>query len=178
MTANVDKSVTFQSDEQQLMDVDASWTPQELLEKENIFFLKDLNKVLDIDTTKVKKVARELKSKGGSTWDTMGIRKIWNHWMVRMTVFAPYFRENLISKVRTVKKNWDGNQLLQQKGLFLLTDVCKLIPFTSYQLRYQAKKNPNSREEFGVWKDKEMKTYLVDMEIFAEWVNTLWEREN
>ncbi len=105
----------------------------------------------------------------------MGVKKIWNHWVVRMSVFANYYRANLVSKVDRINPNWDGNYLLKQKGLFLLSEVSKLIPFTTHQLRYQAKKNPNAREEIGIWKDPDLRAFVVDMERFAPWIRSIWK---
>jgi hypothetical protein len=63
---------------------------------------------------------------------------------------------------------------LNQDGLFLLTDVCRLIPFSTHQLRYQAKRNRNAREEYGIWKDADLNAFVVDMTIFSAWINELW----
>ncbi len=169
------KEVIFEADEMQLKEVDPNWSPEYLLAQESIFFLKDVVKVLQIDSIKVKKKARELNQKHKSPWERMGVRKIWNHWIVRMKVFGPFYRKHLVSRVKNIQEDWDGNDLLKQKGLFFLTDVCKLIPFSTYQLRYQAKKNPAAKKEYGVWKDKELNAYVVDMELFAPWIFSLWE---
>jgi len=104
----------------------------------------------------------------------MGIGKTWNHWIVRMKVFAPYYRKNLVPKARRIPKEWDGNTLLKQKVTYYLTDVCSLIPFTPHQIRYQAKKNAKSKKEIGVWKDKDLQMFLVDMSVFSKWIKTLW----
>jgi len=168
----VDK--VFEDDEMRLLEINAGWTPEDLLSKEGIFFLKDVVKALGLDPVKVKRKAKEIEEKGQSAWEVMGTRKVWNHWIVRMKVFAPFYRKNLIPKLKKVQKDWDGNTLLKQKGLFSLTDVCKVIPFTTHQLRYQAKNNPKSKKEYGIWKDKELNTFVVDMERFAPWINKLW----
>jgi hypothetical protein len=165
----------FQDDEMKLGEVDPTWNSETLLKQECIFFLKDIVAPLGLDAAKVKKHTKELERKGKNPWQSMGIGKTWNHWIVRMKVFAPYFRKHLIPKARRIPKDWDGNLLLQQKGTFYLTDVCNYIPFTTHQIRYQAKKNPNSKKEYGVWKDKELQLFLVDMSIFSTWVRTLWD---
>ena len=165
----------FAADEMNLVEVKSIWSPEELLGKEGIFFLKDIIKVLDLDPAKVKKKAREIREQQKDPWEVMGARKIWNHWIIRMVIFAPYYRQHLISRVRSLKKDWDGNALLRQKGIFFLTEVCRLIPFSAHQIRYQAKRNPNAKIEIGVWKDGELNAFLVDMELFAPWINRLWE---
>ena len=167
--------VIFQPDEMELKEVDSTWTADRLLSTEAIFFLKDVVKVLGLDPVKVKKKAREQDRNGKSAWDVMGVRKVWSHWVVRMKVFAPFYRQHLIPKIKPINKEWDGNVLLKQKGIYQLTEVCKLIPFSTYQLRYQAKKNPNAEEEYGVWKDPDANIFVVDMERFAPWVLSLWE---
>ena len=164
----------FEKDEMKLSSVNKNWTSDALLQKEGIFFLKDVVKILEIDPSKVKKKAREIEKKGQSAWKAMGARKIWNHWIIRMTVFAPFYQKNLVPKVLSVRDEWDGNTLLRQKGVFFLTEVCTLIPFSTHQLRYQAKQNPNAKKEYGVWKDEELNAFVVDMERFAPWINMLW----
>ena len=105
----------------------------------------------------------------------MGTRLIGNHWIIRITVFALFYRKYLVSRIRNISSEWDGNKLLEQEGLFFLTDVCKLIPFSTHQLRYQAKRNPRSREEYGIWKDEELNAFIVDMDRFVPFVKSLWE---
>ena len=152
----------FQDDEMTLRQIDPNWSHEELLNQEGIFFLKDICKVLGLDTIKVKRRARGYKN----AYAILGARKVWNHWIIRMKTFAPYYRKHLIPKTRKVDPEWDGNTLLKQKGVFLLTDISKKLPFSTHQLRYQAKRNPNSRKEYGIWKDKELKVFLVNMEPF------------
>ena len=94
--------------------------------------------------------------------------------MVRMKVFADYYRKHLVPKVERVEDHWDGNTLLSQKGRYLLTDVCKKLPFTSHQIRYQANKSRNARAEYGMWKDKDLNAFIIDMEKFSPWIKRLW----
>jgi hypothetical protein len=171
-TATAEK--IFESDEMKLGVVNPSWDLEALLSQECIFFLKDIVSLLGIESTKVKKHCKEIERTGGNPWTDMGVGKTWNHWIVRMKVFAPYFRKNLIPKAQKIPSDWDGNYLLKQNGTFFLTDVCSKIPFTTHQIRYQAKKNPNSKKEFGVWKDEELQLFLVNMKVFSKWVQSLW----
>ena len=164
----------FDPDEMNLVQAPRDWSAQKVLNHDGIFYLKDIVTTLDLDAAKLKRKVREMRAAGRNPWREMGVRKIWNHWVVRMTVFAPYYRKHLVSKVRRLEPSWDGNALLTQKGLFHLADVCKLIPFSAHQLRYQAKRRAHSRREIGVFKDAEVKGYLVDMEIFAGWILVVW----
>ncbi len=167
----------FEQDEMALSEVNLEWTPEQLLAQKSIFYLKDIVDILMLDPVKVKRRANEIKKKGQSAWEVMGVRKMWTHWIVRMSVFSPYYRKNFRSKVRPINPTWDGNTLLKQKGIFLLTAVCRLIPFSAHQLRYRAKTNPNSGKEYGIWKEKELNAFVVDMEIFSTWVKGLWNGE-
>lgn len=164
----------FEEDEMTLNEFDKNWSQKELLNKKEIFFLKDVAKVLKFDINKVKKRAKELESQNLSPWRIMGCRKIWSHWMVRMKVFAPYYRKHLVPKVSKVQEHWDGNTLLSQKGKYLLTEVCKKLPFTSHQIRYQANKSKNAKVEYGMWKDKDLNAFVIDMEKFSPWIKRLW----
>ena len=166
--------IIFQPDELVLNEFDKTWAPKDILAKKEIFFLKDVTRVLKLDINKIKKKAKELQTKGKSSWDIMGTRKVWAHWIVRMKVFAPYYKKHLIPKVQKVESAWDGNTLLNQKGRYLLTDVCRKLPFTSHQIRYQANKSKNAKSEFGLWKDKDLNAFVVDMPKFAPWIKRLW----
>ncbi len=164
----------WQEDEMEMMSVNSRWTPEELFAQEGVFFLKDVVKILPVDPVKIKKQTRAIRAGGQDPWETMGARKVWNHWIVRMKVFAPFYQENLVSKVRVLEPEWDGNTLLRQKGLFYLTDVCKLIPFSAHQLYHQAKRNPDAKQKIGIYKDEEVQSFVVDMEPFAKWMTELW----
>lgn len=166
--------VIFEPDEMSLSEVNPDWTPEELLAQKSIFYLKDILEILQLDPVKVKRKANEHIRKGGNAWERMGVRKMWTHWIVRMSVFAPYYRDHLRSKVRQIDPAWDGNLLLKQEGLFLLTSVCKLIPFSAHQLRYRAKTNPDSKKDYGIWKEKDLNAFVVDMPVFSVWVKGLW----
>lgn len=164
----------FAPDEMEFREVSGRWSAQDLLKQDGIFFLKDVVSLLEIDTVQVKKHTTQLREKGRDPFAIMGVRKVWSNWMVRMKVFAPYYRQHMISAVRKVGRDWDANTLIHQKGWFYLTAVCPLLPFSVHQIRYQAKKAAKSREEIGVWKHAELKNFLVDMEIFGPWVMRLW----
>jgi hypothetical protein len=165
----------FEQDEMVLRKVNKAWSAEDLLNQDGIFFLKDIVGVLDLDSAKVIKKAREVQEKGQSSWQVMGIRKVWNHWAVRMKVFAPYYRKYLRSWVKAIQDDWDSNVLLKQKGIFLLSEVCELIPFSTYQIRYQANKVENSAETYGIWKDEQLNRFVVDMEKFSGWIKSLWK---
>ena len=165
----------FEDDEMELRSIDKRWSQQECLAQEGVFFLKDIVKVIPLDPVKVKKKARDIQANKQSPWHVMGARKVWNHWIIRMTVFAPYYRKHLVSQIKRVDPAWTGNDLLQQEGIFFLTDVCKVLPFSTHQLRYQAKRNPRGKAEFGIWKDKELNAFLVEMDRFVPYIKKLWK---
>ena len=165
----------FEDDEMNLQNVDQTWTAEELLEKKGVFFLKDVAKTLAVDPVRLRGEVRRIKAKDGDPYEAMGVRKIWSHWIIRMKVFAPYYREHMVSDIQKVDPSWDGNTLLQQKGIFSLAEVTSVLPFTTNQLRYQAKRNPNAKNDFGIWKRENL--FVVDMERFAPWIRSLWEKE-
>lgn len=169
-----DPKKIFEADEFKRRPVPQDWDERKLLQQQGVFFLKDVVKVLSVDPLRIKRHARNLLAEGRSPWQVMGTRKVWNHWVVRMKVFAPYYRAHLISPFRRIDPDWDANDLLNQNGNFLLTEVCRLIPFSTQQLRYQAKKNPRAREGMGIWKDRDINIFLVDMERFSHWIRRLW----
>ena len=170
--------IIFQDDEMKLEQIRTKLSRDQLLRKEGVFFLKDIAEILDIDSTTIKKRARAMRRAGQSPWRKMGVRKIWNHWFIRMKVFAPYYRRHLVSRVRAVPPDWNANILLREHGIFYLAEVCRLIPFTPQQLRYQAKRRADPRTELGIWKDEDLGAYLVDMSIFGPFISQTWDEPN
>lgn len=164
----------FAKDEMKLCSINPSWSEDELLDQEGIFYLKDVVQALNMPSASLKKMAMDMEAKGLSSWEEMGIRKTWTHWIVRMKKFADFFYNNDLQTVLDVDPRWDANELLEQKGLYYLTDVCAKLPFTAHQIRYQVRRNRNSREDFGVWKDEKYRSYIVDMEVFSEWIYRIW----
>ncbi len=160
----------FEEDEMLLLVPRTYWTQAELLQKHGIFFLKDIVAHLHIDSILIKKRALTLRNMGSNPWEVMGVRKVWNHWMIRMKVFGPYFRKHIKPKYKEMEEGWDTHTLLVQKGVYLLTDVVKLVDFADHQLRYRARKSPNSRKYLGIWKDEDLNLFLVDMVTFSSWL--------
>ncbi len=164
----------FESDEMRLCYISPDWSEEDMLGQEGIFYLKDVAGKLNMSSADFKKRASDLEIEGKSPWEVMGIRKAWTQWIVRMKKFADYFKENAFPRVQDVDPAWNGNTLLMQKGQFYLTEVCDKIPFTAHQIRYQVRRNKNARKEFGVWKDPDYKTYIVEMEVFSVWIRQIW----
>ena len=170
------KERIFEEDELVLAPFNRAWTAETLLAQKGVFPLNDVAEVLSLDPASVKRKLKQVRDEGGDPYKIMGIRKVWSYWLVRMVMFAPYYREHLMPKTRRVDPEWDGNLLLASKGVFLLSDVAQKIPFNREQLRYQAMKHRRPREEMGVWKDEELGRFVVDMQIFASWLRRVWVR--
>jgi hypothetical protein len=168
------KKGLFALDEMGLLRVAPDWNRQDLLRQKGIFFLKDILALLDLSKPRVLRMVKALEEEDKDPYRIMGVRKIWQHWIVRMKVFAPYYREKMAMTFRQIEPQWNGNDLLQQEGLFPLSEVCEHLPFGAHSIRYQAGKRENSREQIGVWKDKDLNIYLVDMPIFAAWLKEIW----
>ena len=151
------------------------WTPEQILDHDGIFYLKDVVEPLEKKKKKVRKRARKIIEDDIDPWEEIGVRILWNYWVVRMTVFSRCYGAFTPARVSTIKTAWDANTMLHQRGLFYLTDVCKKIPFTAHQLRYQVKQRDRPRDEIGVYRDDEMGAYLVDMELFAKWLKEIWK---
>lgn len=149
-----------------------------IIEPGRNFFLEEVAEKLQVHPSEFKKEMRAHEKMGNYSLDVMGVRKTWTHWQVWMEKFAPYYKAHRFPKIRTVEKTWDGNTLLNQKGRFFLTDVCKKIPITPHQIRYRVRRCPTPKERYGVWKDDQYQAYLVDMEKFAKWVKQIWTAGN
>jgi len=166
----------FQPDEMNLLDVDPAWTTAELLKQEGIFFLKDLIEPLRISRPALYKKRKALLAEEQDPWKVMGVRKSFSHWQIRMKVFAAYFLEHLTRIYDELPVAWDANAVVGQKsGIYRLSDVCKLIPFTHAQIRYRSKKVKNARNTMGVWKDEASQQYVADLAIFGPWLKATWK---
>lgn len=154
--------------------VSQNWTPGILLSMSGLFYLKDIAPILELNTSKIKAASYRLSEKGEDALKIMGVCRHDQQWLVDIERFSHYYFEHLVPGVKKVKPEWNGNDLLRTKGIFYLADVCEKIPFTAQQLRYQATKSSGSRAKYGIWKDHDLGTYLVDMEVFGPWIAHLW----
>ena len=169
--------IIFQPDEFSARTIDPKWSKPALLRQDGIFFLKDVLKHLNIDRQVLMRVINRIKEKGDDVYKVAGVQKVFSKWKVRMTVFAPFYRKHLVLSYQKIPDKWDSNDVLNAtKGVFLLTDICKKIPFTKFQIQYQAKKLSNSKKEIGVWKDSSCNMYLVKIALFGPWIKKLWQK--
>ncbi len=164
----------FEQDELIVPKLNKSWDREDLLSQEGLFFFKDVAQLLQIEANAIKRIVDACAAAGQDPWLVVGVKKVWSHWLIRMKVFASVYRRELQPRYQAVSKHWDGNTLLRQQGVFLLTDVCRKIPFTAGQLRHQARQNPDAETELGIWKDAEIAVFLVRMDRFAPWLQRLW----
>lgn len=155
----------FQEDEMQVQRCQQRWTRKDFLEQEGLFHFKDVNHLLQIETPLLKEHYEQELSKGISPWLTIGVRKVWTQWLLRMKAFAPFYRRELEPIFLPVARHWDTDTLLSQKGVFRLSDVCKKISYTTSQVYRLAKK-----QNIGAWKDDKLHFWLVNMEVFALWI--------
>jgi len=168
----------FFDDELSLEKPEPGITAERLLRREAIFFLKDLVKPLGLDRLEIKRQVAKLEAEGKSAWETMGVRKVWDRWLVRMKVFAPYYRRHLIKDWRPIPSDWDGNRLLNERGVFKLAEVARKLPVNCEQLRHQAKVLAGARTVLGIWKDPVSGQFFVDMDIFSPWFRNLWDNHD
>lgn len=162
----------FQQDEMKVLVVNPSWSHDQLLAQEGMVFLKDVAHILGITSLDVKKQVHQILARGQNPYKIMGVRKIWNHWFMRLETFGPYYQRHLAILFQRVEPSWDTNTLLEKEGIFQLAEVVKLLPFASHQLRYRVKRNPRSKWEYGIWKEQHY--YLVNMVVFAPWIRSQW----
>ena len=164
----------FGGDEMKFCVPEPNSSPEEILATEGIFYLKSLRGPLNLDTGLVLKKVRSVKKEGKRAYDTLGVSKLWGHWIVRMKVFAQFYRTHSLQRLTKIDDDWDGNDLLAKKGIFLLIHVCNYLPISYRQMRYRVHKEPNSRKIYGVWRDNEFNRYLVDMKVFSKWIKEVW----
>lgn len=162
-------SVTFEADESRMMKPHPSWDKPSLLSQKGIFYLKDLLEPLGLEMRFLKRMLQ-----GSDLYQKMGVGKLWTKYIVRMTVFAPWYQDYTplpSVRVEQVPTGWDAKMLIHKgKGIYSLVQVCRLLPLSPRQLRYRV----NTRQEdIGVWFDKGMAMYLVNMAVFRLWIGPL-----
>lgn len=162
---NKDVEIIFQADELHFQRCQKHWARKDLLQQEGLFHFKDVNHLLQIEAPLLKQHYEQELSKGTSPWLTIGVRKVWTQWLLRMKVFAPYYQEALEPPFLPVAKHWDADTLLHQRGVFRLTDVCRTISYKPAQFYRFAKK-----QNIGAWKDHKLNLWLLNMEEFAPWL--------
>jgi len=123
----------FASDEMNLIQPESHWTRDELLQKKGMFFLKDISRLLGIDSIEIKKRARALREINKSAYKVMGAKKVWNHWVIRMGTFAPYYHRSL-KPLQPVGEDWSLEILLTKKVSFCFPRSARwcLSRITSY----------------------------------------------
>lgn len=164
----------FDRDERIRIEVQADWTVETLLKQVGMVPLKDAIKILPIKSADVVRAYHELEKAGEDAYQVMGARQLWKSWILRMIVFAPFYRAKLMPKYQAVDPSWDSETALNQVGTFLLSEVHHLTPFTAHQLRHQCLLLKDSRQVMGVYKHPELKRYLVDMPVFRRWLQKIW----
>jgi len=173
-TPTTEPEEIFDENELLIKRVNPAWTLDQLLEQSGLFYFKDMHALLNISRQRPTQISRNLHEQNLNPWTTCGLRKVWTHWLVKMPLFAPYYNTLKIRHIKRVDTSWDGNFLITQQGVFLLAQVCKKIPFSTHQIRYRARKNPNAREEYGIWKEDDH--FFVQMELFGPWIRSLWSQ--
>ena len=159
----------FETDEK-LVTGHHAWPLERLLETDGLYIFKDICERLKIDSLDLKNNANAIRNDGSCPWEVMGCRKLFNHWYVRIKVFAPFYKKKFQSDIKHIEDGINKEQVLNLKGLFYLSEVSKILELSPWRVRYRVMKYPNSKTEMGVWKDGHY--YIIQMEIFAIWYRT------
>ncbi|CAM2007460.1 hypothetical protein [Acanthopleuribacter pedis] len=142
----------------------------DLLQRDGLFLLDEVLTRLPLVSFKLKRKVHEHQD----AWQRIGVTCRDGVWLVNMRVFRQWYLGQAAVHPRFVERHWDANQLLRQKGCFFLIEVSEKIPFTSGQVRHQARKCADSRTEIGVWKEPSLGFYMVEMTAFARWIREIW----
>lgn len=87
-----EKTGLFADDEWITPCLDRNWSVHDLLDQQCLFYLDQVTDVLQLDAQDLIKRAETCKRAGKNPWQVMGLRFVFDRWVVRMTVFAPYYR--------------------------------------------------------------------------------------
>jgi len=164
----------FQPDEMEIRQCQKQWTIETLLSQQGLFYFKDIAKRLRLRTPVIQMLHSQALKEDKDPWVTYGIGKVWTHWLIKMPYFAPHY-PSLAPVYQELPERIDSNTLLAIKGIFLLKKVCKYLPLSDHQIKDKARTANNPAKNLGVWKDPKTKKYLVNMEIFADWIKRTWQ---
>ena len=159
----------FEADETCFQTVAADWDAATLLAAGGLFFLKDIVGPLGLSGQLVIKRARQIDEHGQSARRIMGLFKVWNHWVVKMSRFAPYYRTYLAAG--------RGGPLPENElapVVMPLTRVSELLGIRPHKIRYRVRSEPGGRLVHGVWKDPITGRLLVDLVVFRRWAVRFW----
>ena len=166
----------FEPDELNKVSPKGDWTLEKILSTKGIFHFKNITKILGLTNTRLNHEYNVILKNGTDPYREMGVKKVWNKWVIRMLVFAPYYKDHLKKAFDPVPKGWDANTVVRQKlGVYRLIDICNLLPLTYSQVRRQARKMTDPKTEIGIWKDTDEKVMLVDLTIFSPWLKSACE---
>lgn len=161
----------FEPDERKLEVPDPKWSKDNLLGQKALFYLKDVGKFLDFDWTLVK-IYCERQKIDQNIWETMGLARLYSHWIVKMARFSIWYRASIFSKIRKPDPSWTIEELLAQQDHFFLADITKALAiFINLRTVYD---NPKPYKERGIWRAKEISRYVVDMSLFSKWAMDEW----
>lgn len=167
--------IIFDNDELSLNKPKAGETANDIYKRGGIYFLKDVIALYELPASIVNKIQSDFNGDSKKMWEQAGLRKMWNHWQIRVMVFHPYFKKNLAPPYLVIPHDIDGNKMLNLNGTYRLADVCAHIPFNPQQLRYQARVcKGDSKTELGIYKDG--KDWVVDMKRFKPYIEVLWQK--
>jgi len=152
--------------------IESHWDAEALLNAPGIFFLKDVVKIIkDLHSYQVKNIVKGLQREEKDPRSIMGVDKTMVGWIVKMSAFAPYYRQNLNRPYSHIPAGWDWRELLQQQsGIYTLQDVCRLLPLEPGQVRWQAKLNKKTGATFH----NKTGRHLVELSVFIPWFKENW----
>ena len=149
-----------------LDDIPESWGALEILNYEGLAHLKQIAQRLRFQEDEAIKKARALERAGCLMWENLGIRKVWNFWVVNMPLFKKfYFR--YFFPYQQVQDKWKPRELFFQDGLFFLDHVCDKLPPQKAALIPRG----IGQRESGISEDEQMKCMVIDLERFRTWSN-------
>ena len=159
-----------------LTPISPRWTLSILLAQSGLFDLDQVAEFLELNPSHIKLAWDQIQRSGRDPWQEIGVRRLFGQWLVWMEAFSGFYLSHLHkNRIRSIPEDWDANRLITQRGVFYLSDVCKLIPFTNATLRYKAT-DPKIAKVMGVRKDQVRGTYVVDMETFGPWLADFWRK--
>ena len=89
------QDVVSHPDEMVLCKVQSRWSRNQLLNQQGMFRFRDVTTLSAINNIALKKRSKIITARGEDPHAVMGAKKVMGHWMLRMSVFGPYYLKHL-----------------------------------------------------------------------------------
>ena len=145
-------------------EIPQAWSALDILNHQGLVSLNDIAERMRFQPEAITEKARKLQNAGCPMWESLGIRKVWNLWVVNMSLFKSFYLRYFFPYQR-IHEHWNHQRIFMENGVFLLDHVCAALPPQKVTMILKASIHPES----GISEDHQMKCKVIDMKRFRNW---------